>query len=73
MGDIRYKSRGKISFESLACCKSPKNSATADSGCAIYSKRTLFGAAIPVCCDDLSTTLDDEKIRVMAQAKRDLA
>lgn len=73
MGDIRYKSRGKISFESLACCKKPANSATADSGCAIYSKRTLFGTAIEVCCDDVSTSIDDEKVRVLAQAKRDLA
>jgi hypothetical protein len=73
MGDIRYKSRGNIQFESLACCKKPMNSSTADSGCSIYSKRTLFGAAIPVCCDDTSTTIDDEKIRVLAQAKRDLA
>jgi hypothetical protein len=57
----------------LTCCKSPKNSATSDSGCQIYSKRTLFGTSIPLCCDDTSTSLDDEKIRVAAQAKRDLA
>lgn len=72
IGDIRYKSRGKVKFESLACCQKPKNSATAENGCLIYSRRQLFGASLPVCCDDTTTTIDDEKMRVMAQAKRDM-